>query len=69
MVNVLTPSAVYDTVKVSYSLSPVENVKLTLNIEPLLLQNYTADYDKPLIFDKVHHELNQFCSGHNLQVW
>jgi regulator of protease activity HflC (stomatin/prohibitin superfamily) len=30
-------------------------------------QNYTADYDKPLIFDKVHHELNQFCSGHNLQ--
>lgn len=31
------------------------------------VKNYTADYDKPLIFDKVHHELNQFCSGHNLQ--
>ena len=59
--NVLQPGAVYDIVK-----------------------NYTADYDKPLIFDKVrnltlwkvlyvgclsqvHHELNQFCSGHNLQ--
>eukprot|EP00037_Helgoeca_nana_P032812 m.415473 g.415473 ORF g.415473 m.415473 type:complete len:320 (-) comp29640_c0_seq1:1886-2845(-) len=28
---------------------------------------YTADYDKPLIFDKVHHELNQFCSSHTLQ--
>merc|ERR1719350_1698396 len=31
------------------------------------VKNYTSDYDKPLIFDKVHHELNQFCSGHNLQ--
>merc|ERR1719264_542775 len=30
-------------------------------------KNYTYEYDKPLIFDKVHHELNQFCSGHNLQ--
>merc|ERR1711953_549411 len=27
----------------------------------------TADYDKALIFNKVHHELNQFCSGHSLQ--
>jgi len=25
-----------------------------------IVKNYTADYDKPLIFDKVHHELNQF---------
>jgi len=32
-----------------------------------IVKNYTADYDKPLIFDKVHHELNQFCSAHNLQ--
>jgi regulator of protease activity HflC (stomatin/prohibitin superfamily) len=32
-----------------------------------IVKNYTADYDKPLIFDKVHHELNQFCSIHNLQ--
>jgi regulator of protease activity HflC (stomatin/prohibitin superfamily) len=31
------------------------------------VQRYTADYDKPLIFDKVHHELNQFCSSHTLQ--
>ena len=22
---------------------------------------------KPLMFDKVHHELNRFCSVHNLQ--
>ena len=32
-----------------------------------IVKNYTADYDKPLIFDKVHHELKQFCSSHNLQ--
>merc|ERR1719151_425667 len=32
-----------------------------------IVKRYSADYDKPLIFDKVHHELNQFCSGHNLQ--
>ncbi len=32
-----------------------------------IVRNYTAEYDKPLIFDKVHHELNQFCSAHTLQ--
>ncbi|XP_023225948.1 erlin-2-like [Centruroides sculpturatus] len=32
-----------------------------------IVKNYTADYDKTLIFNKVHHELNQFCSIHNLQ--
>lgn len=32
-----------------------------------IVKNYTADYDKALIFNKVHHELNQFCSGHTLQ--
>jgi len=32
-----------------------------------VVQNYTADYDKTLIFNKVHHELNQFCSAHSLQ--
>lgn len=43
VVNMLTPSAVYDIVR-----------------------NYTADYDKALIFNKIHHELNQFCSVHTL---
>jgi len=32
-----------------------------------IVKNYTADYDKTLIFNKVHHELNQFCSAHSLQ--
>ncbi|KAK6171436.1 hypothetical protein SNE40_019627 [Patella caerulea] len=31
------------------------------------VKNYTADYDKTLIYNKIHHELNQFCSVHNLQ--
>ncbi|KAM6113277.1 LOW QUALITY PROTEIN: erlin-2 [Phoenicopterus ruber ruber] len=31
-----------------------------------IVKNYTADYDT-LIFNKIHHELNQFCSVHTLQ--
>lgn len=32
-----------------------------------IVKNYTADYDRALIFHKIHHELNQFCSAHTLQ--
>ena len=32
-----------------------------------IVKNYTADYDRTLIYNKIHHELNQFCSIHNLQ--
>jgi len=31
------------------------------------VRNYTVDYDKTWIFDKIHHEINQFCSSHSLQ--
>jgi regulator of protease activity HflC (stomatin/prohibitin superfamily) len=31
------------------------------------VRNYTAEYDKLWIFDRVHHEINQFCSVHSLQ--
>lgn len=31
-----------------------------------MVRNFTADYDQTLIFNKIHHELNQFCSVHNL---
>lgn len=31
-----------------------------------IVKNFTADYDKTLIFNKIHHELNQFCSVHTL---
>ena len=29
--------------------------------------NYTENYDKYWITDKIHHEINQFCSKHTLQ--
>lgn len=32
-----------------------------------IVKNFTADYDRTLIFNKIHHELNQFCSVHTLQ--
>ncbi|GMR48778.1 hypothetical protein PMAYCL1PPCAC_18973, partial [Pristionchus mayeri] len=32
-----------------------------------IVKNYTTEYDRTLIFNKVHHEVNQFCSGHSLQ--
>jgi len=31
------------------------------------VKNYTTDYDKTWIYDKIHHEINQFCSTHSLQ--
>ena len=31
------------------------------------IKNYTVDYDKTWIYDKIHHEINQFCSKHTLQ--
>ncbi|KAM7484429.1 hypothetical protein LguiA_000438 [Lonicera macranthoides] len=31
------------------------------------LLNYGVQYDNPWIYDKIHHEINQFCSGHSLQ--
>ncbi|XP_072974022.1 uncharacterized protein [Typha angustifolia] len=31
------------------------------------LLNYGIHYDKTWIYDKIHHEINQFCSAHSLQ--
>ena len=31
------------------------------------MKSFTSDYDKDLIYKKVHHEINQFCSKHNIQ--
>jgi len=33
----------------------------------MTIKNYTVNYDKVWIFDKIHHEINQFCSKHTLQ--
>jgi len=31
------------------------------------VKNYTVDYDKTWIYDKIHHEINQFCTKHALR--
>ena len=31
------------------------------------IRNYTSDYDKIWIYDKIHHEINQFCTKRTLQ--
>jgi len=31
------------------------------------IKDYGLNYDKTWIFDKIHHEINQFCSKHSLQ--
>jgi regulator of protease activity HflC (stomatin/prohibitin superfamily) len=31
------------------------------------VRKYGVNYDKTWIFDKIHHEINQFCSAHSLQ--
>eukprot|EP00825_Cyclidium_porcatum_P038394 TRINITY_DN4446_c0_g1_i1.p1 TRINITY_DN4446_c0_g1~~TRINITY_DN4446_c0_g1_i1.p1 ORF type:complete len:267 (+),score=45.52 TRINITY_DN4446_c0_g1_i1:391-1191(+) len=31
------------------------------------IKNYTSNYDKIWINDRIHHEINQFCSKHTLQ--
>jgi erlin len=33
----------------------------------MMVKNYTVNYDKLLIFDKVQHELNQICSINSIQ--
>lgn len=30
------------------------------------VKNYTVAYDQTWIYDKIHHEINQFCSKHTL---
>jgi len=31
------------------------------------VRKFGLHYDKPMVFDKIHHEINQFCSRHTLQ--
>lgn len=30
------------------------------------IKNYTSGYDKLWIYNKIHHEINEFCSKHTL---
>ena len=31
------------------------------------IRQYGVNYDKTWIYDKIHHEINQFCSAHTLE--
>lgn len=40
--------------------------RLKIDLARETVANYSVHYDKLWIFDKVHHEINQFCSKHTL---
>lgn len=40
--------------------------RLDKNFVYQTVKNYTKEYDKIWIYDKIHHEINQFCSKHTL---
>ena len=50
------------------SINDASSSKLSLFLTVYeIVKNYTADYDRTLVYNKIHHELNQFCSVHSLQ--
>uniref|UniRef100_A0A8C9ZUQ3 ER lipid raft associated 2 n=1 Tax=Sander lucioperca TaxID=283035 RepID=A0A8C9ZUQ3_SANLU len=60
----------FKSVQTTLQTDEVKNVPcalISLSAVYDIVRNFTADYDKALIFNKVHHELNQFCSVHSLQ--
>lgn len=60
--------------KLFYPVMKVDKLSMLLLSDPIVMtvyclfavfdivRNYTADYDKALIFNKIHHELNQVNS-------
>jgi len=40
--------------------------RLNKNFVYQTLKLYGPDYDRPWIYDKIHHEINQFCTKHTL---
>jgi erlin len=65
VVNRLKKEYVYDTIK-NCTLCP-RCYALSATAPPTMRRADTTLYDKVWIFDKIHHELNQFCSKHSLQ--
>jgi len=41
--------------------------RLDKNAAHKTIQMYGVNYDRTWIFDRIHHEINQFCSSHTLQ--
>lgn len=48
-----------------------EKIEVVNRLKPDLvhetIKNYTTEYDNTWIYDRIHHEINQFCSAHTLQ--
>lgn len=59
VVNILKAESGKSFTRVSINLMQIQ-VKCLISVLDIV-RNYTADYDRSLIFDKIHHELNQFC--------
>ncbi|XP_077211370.1 SPFH/Band 7/PHB domain-containing membrane-associated protein family isoform X3 [Tasmannia lanceolata] len=53
-------------VMISFEKIEVVNRLLKDHVYETML-NYGVQYDKTWIYDKIHHEINQFCSAHTLQ--
>ncbi|KAG1659130.1 hypothetical protein FOA52_013799 [Chlamydomonas sp. UWO 241] len=41
--------------------------RLRVDAAHAVVKEFGVDYDQTWIFDKIHHEINQFCSSHTLQ--
>ena len=63
VVNILSADAAHRTVK-EYGLNYDKVFGVLQSLSTLLM---LLRYFKTWIFDKVHHEINQFCSSHTLQ--
>ncbi|CAJ0944893.1 unnamed protein product, partial [Mesorhabditis belari] len=60
------PCGTQGGVMIEFDRIEVVNI-LNRNAVHEIVKNYTVDYDRPLIHQKVHHEINQFCSKHTIQ--
>lgn len=60
------PCGTNSGVNIAFEKIEVVNQLMAPNVYEII-KNYTIDYDKPLIFDKITHEMAQICSKASLQ--
>eukprot|EP00798_Chlamydomonas_sp_ICE-L_P018457 gene18457-24937_t len=60
------PCGTKNGVKITFGSIEVVN-RLSRDYVYGTILEYGTEYDKTWIFDKIHHEINQFCSVHSLQ--
>ncbi|KAJ7569980.1 hypothetical protein O6H91_01G102200 [Diphasiastrum complanatum] len=56
----------YEPIQVTIQTDQVVN-RLNRDYVYDTILNFGVSYDKTWIYDKIHHEINQFCSAHSLQ--